>query len=95
MAVLGSSLEEEIAAALNRLRESRGVSQEALAGQLGRSQSYVAKLESGRTRVTLVAFLHWTSALGVEDDELCSLLNDFCQSLRHESLWRGSESSDD
>lgn len=95
VAVVGRSLEGDIAVALNQLRESKGVSQEALAGQLGRTQSYVAKLETGRSRVTLVAFLQWITALGVEDDELCGLMKSFRRPLGTGSLWRRSESSDD
>lgn len=53
--------------ALRRLlveaREGQRLTQAALAKLLGRSQSFVAKLESGERRLDVIEFLHVTSLL--------------------------------
>lgn len=86
------SLEEEISRLLVHLREARGVSQEALAAQLGRSQSYVAKLESGKLRVTLAMFLRWVAALGFREDEAGDLVRNLYSFAFSGSLWVGGGS---
>lgn len=88
-------LEAEIALALAQLRERKGISQEALASQLGRSQSYVAKVETGKLRVTLAAFLQWIGALGIRDSEVHDLVNSLRALATSESLWREGQGSDD
>lgn len=94
MAVEGP-LEATIALELTRLRESKGVSQEALASQLGRSQSYVAKVETGKLRVTMVAFLHWMAALGIPEAEVHDLVTSLLALANSESLWRESQEIND
>jgi transcriptional regulator with XRE-family HTH domain len=46
-------------------REAHGLSQEALATQLGRDQTYVSKFESGQRRVTVADLIEWVVALGI------------------------------
>lgn len=50
---------------LSRLRESRGLSQEALGVQLRRDQSYVSRIESGERHASVLLLLEWSEALGV------------------------------
>lgn len=50
---------------LGGLRESRGLSQEALAVQLQRDQSYVSRIESGDRHASVLLLLEWAEALGV------------------------------
>lgn len=63
-------LERRIAELLARLRERRGVSQAALAEELGHQQSFVSKVEHGQRRVTAADLLRWAAALGVPFREL-------------------------
>jgi len=61
---------------LCELRESRGVSQEALADSLGLGQSIVSRVERGHRRVTVPELLSWAEALGVSWGELSSGLRE-------------------
>jgi len=47
-------------------RERAGVSQSAVAGRLGRPQSFVAKYEGGERRLDVVEFIQVCAALGVD-----------------------------
>ena len=58
-------LELEIAKALAKLREEKGLSQEALAIQLGKGQSDIAKIEKGNRRITVIEMLEWLVALQI------------------------------
>jgi transcriptional regulator with XRE-family HTH domain len=66
----GDVLERDLGAWLAGLREARGLSQEALAVQLGHEQSHVSKVEGGRRRVTVREIFTWTRVLGIEWDEV-------------------------
>jgi predicted transcriptional regulator len=81
------SLEMYLAGWLVQRREAKGISQEALGAQLGHSQSYVAKLEAGKLRVTLTAFVEIVSALGVSEAEVLSLIKELRDIAMGESLW--------
>jgi len=59
---------------LGRLRESRGLSQEALAVQLQRDQSYVSRIESGDRHASVLLLLEWSEALGVPFSDVASEL---------------------
>jgi transcriptional regulator with XRE-family HTH domain len=47
-------------------RKAKGLSQAALAHELGRLQTFVSKYERGERRLDLVEFLEVTAALGVD-----------------------------
>jgi transcriptional regulator with XRE-family HTH domain len=49
-----------------RLRESKGVSQEYLAVQLTRDQSYVSRIESSDRQLSLPGLMEWLDALGID-----------------------------
>lgn len=74
-------------------REVRGLSQEALAIQLGRDQPVISKIERGLRRVSVEYLLRWAEAVGVSSDDLCreldSLREEFApsQSLGREDDW--------
>ena len=50
---------------LRRERESRGITQAALARLLDRDQTYISKCESGERRVDVVELMHFCSAIGI------------------------------
>lgn len=57
--------EAQLASFLAQLREARGLSQEALASQMGRDQPFVSKIERQQRHVGVVDLLGWLTALGV------------------------------
>lgn len=64
------SYEHELAGWLTRLREEKGVSQEALGVQLGKGQSDIAKIENGSRRVGVIEMLSWMCALDIPFERL-------------------------
>ena len=76
--------ERELGQLLARLRESRGLSQEALATQLERDQPFVSKLERGQQRVTVADLLGWLTALGLCVEDVAPELD---------RIWAGSTST--
>ena len=46
-------------------RESKGVSQDSLAEQLKRDQSFVSKLERGQRRITVFELMCWATELDI------------------------------
>jgi transcriptional regulator with XRE-family HTH domain len=58
-------LASEIGRMVRELREARGLSQRALAGRMGTTQSVVGRLEAGGSRPTIVTLDRVASALGV------------------------------
>jgi transcriptional regulator with XRE-family HTH domain len=68
------------------LRESKGLSQEALAVQLSRDQSYVSRIESSDRQVSILGLIEWLDALGVDFLEVAE---------RVRSAWQQSERRDD
>lgn len=59
-------LELELAAAIHNLRMSRGITQEALARQMGTRQSAIARLEGGGDNITLSRLQQIAALLGAE-----------------------------
>ncbi|MFT8701455.1 MAG: helix-turn-helix transcriptional regulator [Acetobacter orientalis] len=50
---------------VRRLRRAAGLSQEALAEQMGVDRAYISWIEAGRQNVTLLSLWHASQALGV------------------------------
>lgn len=59
-----------LCAVLVAARKGAGLSQEELARRLKRSQSFVAKMETGERRIDVVEFVEIARALGQEPTEL-------------------------
>lgn len=91
----GGDFERELARWMARLRESRGLSQEALAAQLRREQPYVSKTENGQRRVMVVDLLEWATALGVPWYELSDGLRATWPHGLEGSLWQRDHDSDE
>ena len=51
-------------------RTNQGLSQAALAGKLGRLQTFVSKYERGERRLDVVEFLDVAAALGLDPQEV-------------------------
>lgn len=72
-----------------RLREGRGVSQAALAGELRHDQSFVSRIEHGDRRMSVTELLRWADALGVSFSELSRELRAvWVESVKTESIWQ-------
>lgn len=63
-----------LAAGVRRLRERRGLTQTALARQLGSSQSRVAKMEAADGSVTLDLMLRSLLAIGATPGDIAKLI---------------------
>ncbi|HMN72988.1 MAG TPA: helix-turn-helix transcriptional regulator [Rhodoblastus sp.] len=61
---LGSARHKALVDLLIRKREAAGLTQAALAEQLGEYQSFVARLESGQRRIDVVEFIELAEILG-------------------------------
>ena len=57
-------------------RKGAGFTQQQLAKQIGRPQSFVAKYESGERRLDLVEFLEIAAVLGVEPRKIIRAVSD-------------------
>jgi transcriptional regulator with XRE-family HTH domain len=57
-------------------RKAKGLSQLALAEQLGRVQTYVSKYERGERRLDVVEFLDVVSVLGIDPHKILRQLTD-------------------
>jgi transcriptional regulator with XRE-family HTH domain len=55
---------------VKRIRQDRGLTQEALAERSGFSQQYISGLEQGRRNPTIVSIYELATALGVSHMEL-------------------------
>lgn len=78
-----------IAGLLASMRERRGISQEALAVELGHVQSFVSRLETGQRRVTVAEMLQFASALDIPFSEVAQELEHiWSEHVRTESIWR-------
>lgn len=55
-------------AVLVATRRDSGLTQQQLAQKLGRSQSFVTKIESGERRLDVVEFVEWVSALKADPE---------------------------
>ena len=69
-----SNFENDLAKWLNSVREEKGISQEALAIQIGKGQSDIAKIENGSKKVTVSDLLLWVSALGLDYNRIEEIL---------------------
>jgi transcriptional regulator with XRE-family HTH domain len=63
---------DRLAIALAKIREGEGIGQREMAGRLRRSQSYVAKVETGAIAATLPEIMEWCEAVGASPIELLS-----------------------
>nr|WP_246057692.1 helix-turn-helix transcriptional regulator [Arenibacterium halophilum] len=71
-------------AALVSARKSAGLSQAALAEQLGRPPSFVAKVELAERRLDVVEFYYWARAVSDDPTELiCNVLGLLPDSMPH------------
>lgn len=82
-----------ISKSLTIFRERKGISQEALATQLGRSQSYIAKIETGHRKVSLTEFLTICSSLEVSFIDLSTEIQNIYNAIQSKSLWNDNDNS--
>jgi len=61
-------------ALLRKLREEAGLSQTALAGKLGKPQTFVSKSELGERRIDFLETIDFCAACGVSVEQLAALL---------------------
>jgi transcriptional regulator with XRE-family HTH domain len=69
-----------LAALLRDIRTESGMSQEALAAELGLDQAAVSRVESGHRRLSVSDLFDWAEALGRDPRELA---------VRAAELWAG------
>jgi len=74
MKTIHDSRYKELIARMIEKRDELRITQVALADQLGRPQSYVAKVENFERRIDLVEFRDWMRAMGVSPHELLQQL---------------------
>jgi transcriptional regulator with XRE-family HTH domain len=55
-------------------REAAAMTQSDLAARLGKSQSFVNRLESGKRRITVVEFVEFAEILGFDPAKVLSML---------------------
>jgi transcriptional regulator with XRE-family HTH domain len=55
---------------LARTRKAAGLTQQDLAGRLGRPQSFVSKVELGERRLDVIEFLELCRAIGMDPHQL-------------------------
>jgi transcriptional regulator with XRE-family HTH domain len=81
-------LERQVGRLLARLREEQGVSQAALALDLGHDQSYVSRLERGDRRLTVAELMRCAAALGVSYARLAAELERiYGELVETRSIW--------
>lgn len=68
---------------LRKLRETRGISQQTLAIDLGIAQSKVSKIENGTEKITLPYFIQILNYLSLSPDEM----TDFFKSTKKNNRW--------
>ena len=73
---MNNSRNHEISLAkwLLKLREEKGISQEALGVQLSKGQSDIAKIENGSKRLGVLEMIAWMAALDIPFDRLEEVL---------------------
>jgi transcriptional regulator with XRE-family HTH domain len=82
-------LQKALAAWLAKLRTEKGLSQESLATQLGKGQSDIAKIESGKKKITVVELLAWLDALDVPIERINEGLDPLFKKISvKKSLWK-------
>jgi transcriptional regulator with XRE-family HTH domain len=91
-----AELERRIAQLAAQLRERRGISQTALAEELGHDQSFVSKIEHGQRRMTVAELLRWSEALGTSFTELSrELRRVWSELVKTESIWQRERREDE
>lgn len=63
---VSSPLHRALIVALVEARKATGMTQRDLAAKLNKPQSFVAKIEAVERSLTVLEFLEWTKALGVD-----------------------------
>jgi len=85
-------LDIEVSKWLSSLRDAAGLSQEALASQIGKSQSYIAKIESGAQRILLQDAIEWAGALCVTPKDFSRGVREIYKQTTSVSMWKVAES---
>jgi len=82
-----------LAELLRDIRVESGISQEALAAELGLDQAAVSRVESGQRRLSVRDLLIWAEALGRDPRELAISAADLWSEMaaRPGTLWTGDE----
>jgi len=70
-----ASKAQALAEKLKQARKAAGLSQVELAQKLGRSQSYVNKVENGHISIDVIELITYCSALGVDPAKLVKSLS--------------------
>lgn len=73
---------------LAELRERAALSQEALAEVLGHGQTWVSRIESGQTGVSVEVLLAWLRAVGVGLVDVADKLERLDPDASRSSIWR-------
>tara|TARA_R110002020_G_scaffold475962_2_gene714995 strand:+ start:5146 stop:5427 length:282 start_codon:yes stop_codon:yes gene_type:complete len=85
---LNTNIELKLAKHLQQLREEKGLSQESLGLQLQKGQSDIAKIESGKKRITVIDLLNWAQVLGISIDRLNGIISDlYLNSENKKTFW--------
>lgn len=80
--------ESDLAKWLTTLREEKGLSQEALSIQLGKSQSGIAKIENSSKRLSVIELINWMVTLNVPYERLSEVLEPFyAELIEKNKLW--------
>lgn len=76
-----SSDQQKLLTLLQQVRDNAGLSQNALAERIGRSQSFISKLETGESRLDLLELRQICKAVGIS---LLDFIKQF-EDMLHES----------
>lgn len=71
---VSSPLHREVISALVRARKDAGLTQRELAGKIGKPPSFVGKVEAIERNLSILEFIEWTRALGVNAQGLLGRL---------------------
>jgi transcriptional regulator with XRE-family HTH domain len=71
---VGSPIHRELIAALVRARKAANLTQRELAGRLGRPRSYVGKVEVIERNLSVLEFIEWARALGMNPKDILAKL---------------------
>lgn len=66
MASVYSDEYQRVINSLKKARKEKGITQAQLAEELGKPQSFIAKVESGERRLDVVEFVHLARLVGVD-----------------------------
>ncbi|GAK43410.1 helix-turn-helix transcriptional regulator [Paenibacillus sp. UMB7766-LJ446] len=70
---MNQTIAEQIGSIIRKLRTEKGLTQQALADEIGSSFSFVGRVERGESNITLETIIKISSALNIEFFELMSL----------------------